>query len=214
MQQLALEEALRATRDGMRQEGARLAEEMERLEAELARMREEMEHHRLVAEAVERELSRQTGRSTVVIPSQAHPAQPVQTQSAAPTAVTAQQSSTPAPPAVAPLAMPAGSDYARRILTALEAEAMRGSTRRATAARVLCTLGRTRPVRATDVAKEHGDGSVQKAGREGARHGLLALAAIGLAVRLPDGSFLPAGSPLLPTSLTDPEPAARQDGES
>ncbi|MBR7836401.1 hypothetical protein KDL01_24195 [Actinospica durhamensis] len=200
MQQFALDDALRATRDGMREEGARMAGEMERLEAELARMREEMEHHRLVAEAVEREMSRRSTRNTAAVPAQARPA-PVQAP-----ALTVQQ-----PPAPA---KPAEPGFAQRVLTALEVEAMRGTTRRATAARVLCTLGRSRPVRATDVAKEHGDGSTQKAGREGARHGLLALAAMGMAVRLPDGSFLPAGSPLLPASLTDPEPAsARSDGE-
>ena len=172
VQDHALSDALQATLDGVRAEHERLMAELALREKELVQTREEMEHNRLLAEAVERELARR--KSTWDAPNDC-----------------------PEPESAA--ADPS-EDAQPRTLSEQEVQALRGTaSRRQVALQVLGTIGMTRPVRARDVSEEYeGKGApVTKAGREGARHALLDLAAAGLAVRLADGSFLPADSPLL-----------------
>jgi hypothetical protein len=63
--------------------------------------------------------------------------------------------------------------------------------RREIAEELLATVGRTRPIVARDVAERFGSG-VDRSQRESARTALNRMVACGLAVRLPDGSFIPA----------------------
>lgn len=70
-------------------------------------------------------------------------------------------------------------------------EALRGPSRRQVAEQLLATVGRTRPVRARDVAEHYGRG-VDHPQRENARSVLNRLVTLGQAVRLANGSFIPA----------------------
>jgi hypothetical protein len=70
-------------------------------------------------------------------------------------------------------------------------EALRGPSRRQVAEQLLDTVGRTRPVVARDVAERYGHG-VDHPQRENARLVLNRLVTLGKAVRLADGSFVPA----------------------
>ncbi|MBR7831721.1 hypothetical protein KDL01_00530 [Actinospica durhamensis] len=188
VQDHALSDALQATLDGVRAEYERLMAELAFREKELAQTREEMEHNRLLAEAVGRELARR--KSTWSGPSDC--------------------------PGPEPAADPE-ADSPPRTLSDQEVQALRGTvSRREVALQVLNTIGMTRPVRARDVAEAYeGKGQpISKTAREGARHALLDLAAAGLAVRLADGSFLPAGSPLLATYKAEPGVPAQTRGSA
>jgi hypothetical protein len=182
MQQSGLDEALRATLGGMRAEYDRLAAEVKQHEQELARAREEMEHHRLLADAVGKELARRTGTD---------PGESAEDAGALDAQV---------------------SGLGQRSLPAADIAALRGSGTRIDAARrALRRHGAVRPVRARDAAEEYVPGGpIGKIEREGARHALMAMTANGEAVRLPDGSFLPIDSPLL--AMMDGVPPMRYTG--
>lgn len=189
VQDHALSDALQATLDGVHVEHERLMAELAFREKELAQTRDEVEHNQLLAEAVERELARR--KSTWVGPNEC---------------------AGPEPAAAGPEAV-----SQPRTLSDQEMAALRGTvSRREVALQVLNTIGMTRPVRARDVAEAYaGKGQpISKTAREGARHALLDLAAAGLAVRLADGSFLPADSPLLATYKAEPGVPAQTRGNA
>ena len=190
MQQRGLDEALRTALSGMREESDLLAAQVERLEQERLVTREEFEHHRLLADAVERELIRRGNRQAAKPALAAVPAQsaPAPAPDTAPDTAGGARHEVPAPEA------PSSKD-----LSPDEVKALRGPSRRDVAIQVLDTLGRQRPVRARDVAERYGHGTVDKAGREGARSALVALAALGRAVRLDDGTYVPVDAQPQPT---------------
>ena len=183
-QQRVLGDALRAALGGTRAQVERLTADAERLEHDLKTTREELEHQRLLAEALEKELIRRAAD---------RPA----------TQERAQQGDADAQPGVAAPAedvLPGCGP-----IPAEQVESLRGPSRRDCAIEELSTTGRTRPVVARDVALRYSP-ICDKAHREAARAALNNVVAGGLAIRLPDGSFLPTRA-LVPDLGDDPAPS-------
>lgn len=155
-------EGLRVALRGIRDEIQPLTARVAELERQLGQAQAELEPRKQLAEWLEREIERRPAAADC---EQAEPVQGCsdgQDADAVPTSIPAQA-----------------------------VEALRGPSRRQVAEQVLDTVGRTRPVVARDVAERYGHG-VDHPQRENARSVLNRLVTLGKAVRLADGSFVPA----------------------